>query len=117
MTDRVPNNCDVVLTEPPRKVAGFEDDEATLDFVRRFFRKMRLMVLTRKTAISEHADGRMADSVYEWTIFAGGPRAHAGKEKGEVTITKDLERDFSLVVKHPAMFRALLPVLAKRFPC
>jgi hypothetical protein len=102
---------------PARRFARLESDEAVLDGVEEFFQKMRRTILTRGTAISKHVDGRVPDNVYEGTRSGGEPRAHAGKEKGEVSVTKDLAQDFSLVIKHPAMFTALLPVLTKRFSC
>ena len=102
---------------PPRKFARLETEETVLDGVEDFFRETRRTILTRKVAVSKHAGGQVPDNVYEGTSSNGGPRAHAGKEKGEISVTKDLDRDFSLVVKHPAMFTALLPVLARRFSC
>ena len=101
---------------PPRRFARLETEEAVLDGVEDFFRETRRTILTRKVAVSKHAGGQVPDNVYERTSPDGGPRAHAGKEKGEIPMTKELGRDFYLVVKHPAMFTALLPVLAKRFP-
>lgn len=102
---------------PPRRFAGLETEGAVLDSVDQFFGGMRRTILTRKVAISKHVDGEVPDNVYEGTSSGGELRAHAGKEKGEIPVTKELQRDFSLVVKHPAMFTALLPVLATRFSC
>jgi hypothetical protein len=108
----------VALHEPirPRRFIGLDTEEAVLDSAERFFRGMRRSILTRKTAVSKHVGGEVPDNVYKGTSSDGGPRPHAGKEKGEIPITRDLERDFYLVVKHPAMFTALLPVLVRRFP-
>ena len=50
----------------------------------------------------------------------GGLRPSTGGKsagKGKISIDKELARDFFLVVKQPALFSALLPVLAQRFPC
>lgn len=102
---------------PARLFARLEGEEALLGGVEEFFAEMRRMILTRGTAISKHVDGKVPDNVYEGTRSGDGPRAHAGKDKGEISVTKDLARDFSLVIKHPAMFTALLPVLVRRFPC
>lgn len=101
---------------PPRRFARLENEEAALEGVGRFFGRMRRTILTRKVALSKHVEGEVPDNVYEATSLQGGPRSHAVKEKGEIPVTKELGRDFFLVVKHPAMFTALLPTLATRFP-
>ena len=102
---------------PPRSLAGLGTGDAVLGGVERFFGEMRRSILTRGVVVSKHVGGEVPDNVYEGTSSGDAPRAHAGKEKGEIPITKDLERDFSLVIKHPAMFTALLPILARRFSC
>jgi hypothetical protein len=115
LLNKLPDTVALHEPIPPRRFAGLDGEDAVLDGVEQFFRRMRRMILTRKVAISKHAGGEVPDNVYEGTSPDAGPRPHAGKEKGEIPVRKDLERNFYLVVKHPAMFTALLPVLAKRF--
>jgi hypothetical protein len=45
------------------------------------------------------------------------PSGGKGMEKGKVVVDKELKKNFFLVVKQPALFSALLPVLAQSFPC
>ncbi len=117
LLNKLPDTVALHEPIPPRRFAGLETEDAVLAGVEKFFGRMRHTILTRKVAISKHVDGEVPDNVYEGTSSGDGPRPHAGKEKGEIPVTKELERDFFLVIKHPAMFTALLPVLAKQFSC
>ena len=38
-------------------------------------------------------------------------------EKGRIEVGKDLQPGFKMAIKDVGMFTALLPTLAKRFPC
>ena len=45
------------------------------------------------------------------------PTRSKGTEKGKLVVDKELRPGSPLVIKQPAMFSALLPVLVQRFPC
>jgi hypothetical protein len=111
----------VALHEPisPGKLADLEDGEAMLDDIERFFRRMRRMIRTQGVVISKHVGGEVPDNPFDTAKSEGGlrsPKARRGQRKGKIAVGKELERGFRLVIKHPAMFSALLPILVKRFP-
>jgi hypothetical protein len=112
----------VALHEPiaPGRFVGAEDEQAVLEGVEQFFRRMRRMIRRERVAVSKNVGGKITDNAYEQTKSENGLRSHSGgkgTEKGKVIIDKELERNFFLVVKQPALFSSLLPVLAQRFPC
>jgi hypothetical protein len=112
----------VALHEPiaPGKFAGAEDEGAILEGVERYFRRMRRMIRREKVAVSKHIGGKIPDNAYEHARSGSGLRTQTGgkgAEKGRVAVDKELKEDFLLVIKQPALFSALLPVLAQRFPC
>ena len=112
----------VALHEPiaPGRFADAEDEGAVLEGLERFFRRMRRMIRREKVAVSKNVGGRITDNAYEQERSGSGLRAQTrgkGTEKGKLVIDKELKKDFLLIVKQPALFSALLPVLAQRFPC
>ena len=112
----------VALHEPiaPGKFADMEDDQAGLEGLERFFRRMRRMIRKEKVALSKNVGGNIPDNAYEQARSAVGPRSHTGgkgTQKGKTLVDKDPGAGFLLVVKHPALFSGLLPVLVERFPC
>jgi hypothetical protein len=63
---------------------------------------------------------KITDHAYEQSRSQSGLRPPTGgkrAEKGKISLDKELERNFFLVVKQPALFSSLLPVLAQRFSC
>jgi hypothetical protein len=111
----------VALHEPiaPGKFVGLEGEDAILDGVKRFFARMRRMALNQGKVISKHVDGEVPANSYRQAKSEDGlrsPVAEKGKKKGKIPVQKDLGDDFLLVIKSPAMFSALLPILVKRFP-
>ena len=112
----------VALHEPiaPGRFAGLADEQAVLDAVESYFRRMRRMIRNQGAAVSKQAGGEIPVDAYEQTRFGKEPRPHSaekGTGKGKIVIDKDLKKGFLLVIKQPALFSALLPVLEKRFPC
>lgn len=110
----------VALHEPflPRFFAGMEE-AAVLEKLERFFRKTRRAIREEGVAPSKVVDGEIPENAYG-SAGPGETRPHStekGKEIGKLVVGKDLERRFLLVVKQPAIFTALLPVLAEVFPC
>ena len=111
----------VALHEPiaPGKFVGLEGEDAILDGVERFFARMRRMALNQGKVITKHVDGEVPANSYRKVKSEDGlrsPVAEKGKKKGKISVQKDLGDDFVLVIKSPAMFSALLPILVKRFP-
>ena len=111
----------VALHEPiaPGKFADLEGEDAVLDELERFFKRMRRMALVQGKVISKHVGGEVPSNSYRQARSDDGlryPVAQRGKNKGKIDVQKDLAEDFLLVIKSPAMFSALLPILVKRFP-
>ena len=111
----------VALHEPiaPGKFADLEGEDAILDELERFYKRMRRMALNQGEIITKHVEGEVPANSYRQAKSEGGlrsPIAEKGKRKGRIAVQKDLGRDFLLVIKSPAMFSALLPILVKRFP-
>jgi hypothetical protein len=118
LLNRLPNT--VALHEPflPRFFAGMED-EAVLEKLGRFFRRSRRAIRRDGLAPSKTVGGAIPENAYG-SAKPGQLRPHSaekGKGIGKLVVDKDLEGRFFLVVKQPAIFTALLPVLVERFPC
>ena len=110
----------VALHEPflPRFFAGM-GNEAVLEKLGRFFRKSRRGIRRDGGAPSKTIRGAIPENAYG-SAKLGQLRSHSvekGNEMGRLIVDKDLEGRFFLVVKQPAIFTALLPVLVERFPC
>ena len=80
---------DTVALHEPITYGRFdpEDEEAILDGIEQFYRRMRRMIRTQGVAVSKNVGGIITN-----------------------------RRDLVLVTKQPAMFSALLPSLVDRFP-
>ena len=74
----------------------------------------RLVERERRTP-SLHVGGRLDDNVVVERSQTGLRRRQA--EHGEIRIDKPLTEGFTLLIKHNALFAALLPHLATSFPC
>lgn len=108
----------VALNEPIRRdkfVHLLPDREAVADGVERYFRRARRKIESKGVAYSKHLSGELSDATF------GKPNTEGVRkpvlQKGEIAVEKELESNFFLVIKHPALFTALLPSLVARFPC
>lgn len=116
LLNKVPNT--VALSEPyaPKMSDKLQGEEVLCAGLERVFRRMRKMIRTEKVAMSKQIGGAIPDNPFgEAKDTATGLRKQLAS-KGEVTIDKDLSRDFPLVIKAPGLFTAILPSLVKRFP-
>jgi hypothetical protein len=114
MLNKLPNT--VALSEPispGRYASRMPDYEAVADGIEKFYRTMRRMALERGRVQSKHVGGTVPDNSKG---MVDGVRQRI-VEKGKIPVGKDLDPDFYLAIKQPAMFTALLPTLVKRFPC
>ena len=108
----------VALSEPLRYKAyrGKEDSKRAVARIRDFAEGVRQRVLTEGRAPSVQVAGRLDDNrVAESYTGAGLRRLRAGW--GEISIAKPLSDGFGLLIKHNALFAALLPRLVESFPC
>ena len=85
------------------------------DLIQRFYDESRASLLSGKGALSKTVGGKVSGRKF------GDERSASGFRKAEADIqrlqvTKPLDDDFTLVVKHNTRFAAMLPVLVTRFP-
>ena len=104
----------VALSEPMKtskliKIASLAEVPAA---VQKFCDKQRQSLLTRKRAISKNVGGVLADNTFS---NEAGLRKEISS-KGEILVDKDLSPDFTLILKHPAIFTASLAELVQHFP-
>lgn len=106
----------VALSEPMRveKLATLPDRSAVCDEIGRFFADSRRSIAETGMAQSRHVGGAVPDNTVRGKVVAGGLRKGEGV-RGLIPIDKELPADYTLCVKHPAAFTALLPELAQHF--
>ena len=104
----------VALSEPmkTKSLAKLPSLASVPSAVHRFCDSQRESLLTRKRAISKNVDGVLADNTF---ANEGGVRKSISS-KGEILVDKPLSPDFTLILKHPAIFTASLEELVKHFP-
>jgi hypothetical protein len=114
LLNKLPNT--IALAEPlgPRRFEEqMPDYEAVCDELEKIYRRMRHKALKQGVVHSKHVGGIVPDNTKG---LVEGVRQRIA-EKGDIPVGKDLAKDFDLAIKQPGLFTALLPHLAKRFPC
>ena len=116
LADKLPGI--VGLSEPIGRdlssAAGDAVSACTL--IERFVDRTRARAITEGVVPTVHVDGRLDDDRVDAEAGEDGLRRRRG-EQGEIAVTSPLARDFGLLIKHNALFAALLPHLATRFDC
>ena len=108
----------VALSEPMRRefLAGVDSpDEACLR-IKEFTSQARVRILGEGRALSMQRDGRLDDNMVAGEFSRGGLRTR-NASWGEIEIGEALRPEFTLLVKHNALFAALLPQLIASFAC
>ena len=107
----------VALSEPiePATFAGATSLTDACARVRAFAATTRDKLLATGRAASVQVDGRLDDDRVAETPSVGGLRSLRGGP-GEIHVDKPLSTDFLLLIKHNALFAALLDRLAEGFP-
>lgn len=107
----------VALSEPlDRSVSGQADgSHSAASLIDEFVVRTRQRILDEGVAPSLHVGGRLDDAVVATDRQRGLRRRRV--QRGDVAVPGTLRRDFTLVIKHNALFAALLPALAARYPC
>ena len=111
LADRLPNT--VALSEPMDAAAFADTEDANVarERIDGFVAATRRRALAEGIAPTVHVQGRLDDD-----MVSAGPDAAALRrrrtERGDIRIDKPLTPDFTLLVKHNALFAALLPQLA-----
>ena len=110
---------DTVALHEPMNVWEFaecRDAGAVGDLIENFCAETRKSLHEHGFAISKHVGGKIPDNVATDQLNRAGTRLRR-TEHGPVVVDKPLSQNFTLVVKHPAAFSALLEVLSQRFEC
>ena len=107
----------VALSEPIRRRAfgGMETPLGACVRIGEFAEQVRARILAERRAPSVQVEGHLDDNRRADRRTGEGLRRLRG-EWGEVVIDKPLSPRFTLLVKHNALFAALLPRLADSFP-
>jgi len=108
---------DVVALHEPMDVWEFSkcrDSEAVAKRIESFCADARRSLREHGFAISKHVGGEIRDNAAGDPIDQSGNRVRR-TEHGKVHIDKPLSEDFTLAVKHPLAFTALVEPLSKRF--
>lgn len=109
---------DVVALVEPMDVRGFTSDrEPTewLHIIEQFLTQTRVMLIKQGCA-----QGRVLHGSHDNT-FSAAPDASGLRQAhispGVVHVDKPLTADFTLLIKHPNAFTAMLPTLTAHYPC
>jgi hypothetical protein len=110
---------DTVALHEPMDVWEFSQCQgaaALADAIQNFCADARRSLREEGFAISKHVGGEIRDNAAADEVDRSGTRLRR-TEHGKVFINKPLSADFTLAVKHPLAFTALLESLSKRFEC
>ena len=107
----------VALSEPiePETFTSANRPADACARIREFAASIRHELLATGRAVSVQVDGRLDDDRVAETPNSAGLRAARGGP-GEIRVDERLSADFLLLIKHNALFAALLERLADDFP-
>src|SRR5713226_6058388 len=110
---------DIVALHEPMNVWEFakcRDSGEVANMVKHFCAETRKSLHEHGFAVSKHVGGKILDNVATDQVNRAGTRLRK-REHGRVVIDKPLSHDFTLAIKHPGAFSALLETLVKNFEC
>ncbi len=107
---------DIVALHEPMNVFEFvgRTEDETANIIEKFCADSRKSLHEHKFAVSKHVGGNVRDN--SAAVDRAGKRTRQ-TEHGRIEVEKSLSKDFTLAVKHPMAFSALLGPLSKRFEC
>ena len=116
LTGELPDT--VALSEPMRRAefAGLETEFEACSSIEEFAESARARIPAEGRAPSVQVDGRLDDDRVAGGRPCGGLRRPRGGQ-GEIRVDKPLSGGFTLLIKHNALFAALLPGLAASMAC
>jgi hypothetical protein len=96
--------------------AGLLDIASIHAEIERFAVEQRRSILERGVALTKHVEGRVIGAKVSdrRDVNGQGPRVRL-VEIGEIPVAAPSSPDFTLAIKHPVAFTALLPALLERF--
>lgn len=110
---------DVVALHEPMAMREFEqmpDRNTMRDAVDQFFAASRQSLLAARTVTTKQVTGKVPDTDTSATCQSDGRRG-TQTTRDDIVVDKLLSPSFTLCVKHPSGFSALLDLLADRYPC
>ncbi len=110
---------EVVALHEPMDVWEFSkcrDAAALAETIKNFCVDARESLREHGFAISKHVSGEIRDNAAGDQVDQGGTRSRR-TEHGKIFIDKPLSKNFTLAIKHPLAFTALLEPLSKHFEC
>ena len=117
LLNKVPN---VVALHEPMNVGSFSemaDDSVLIRHIESYFADTRASLIKDGTALSKQHNGEVPDNPFtdEFDPSTGVRKSRLDSGVKSVRFDNILNDDFSLVIKHPAAFTALLPQLVAAF--
>ena len=108
----------VALHEPMDvfELPRLKDDETRIKTIKTFFENTRNSLLTKGTALTKHHNQKIPDNPIASEKEGIQPRKSI-VERSEIPISKPLNTNFYLIIKHPGAFTALLSYLQPEFAC
>jgi hypothetical protein len=110
---------EVVALHEPMDVWDFakcQDAAALAKTIENFCAEARRSLRAHGFAISKHVGGEIRDNAAGDQVDQAGSRSRR-TEHGKIFIDKPLAENFTLAIKHPLAFTALLESLSKHFEC
>ena len=116
LAGELPNT--VALAEPlmGNTFADIKDPAEACRRIFGFMSQTRQRILAEGLAESVHVQGRLDDDMVA-AATSDGTLRRTRTQHGDIRIDKPLTPDFTLLVKHNALFAALLSCLTPRFAC
>jgi hypothetical protein len=114
LLNQLPN---VVALVEPMRVGELDpiDHRANIDLIGRFFADQRASLLVGGTALGRSVDGATIDNALGDAIDPATGHRETRHNQAFVRVQKPLDTDFTLVLKHPSAFTALLPTLCDSY--
>ena len=109
----------VALSEPiaRERSQAAQGADAAVEVIESFVAETREHALTSGRVPTVHVDGGLDDDLVEPTSPALGRLRRSRGTRGEITVSGPLTAGFTLLIKHNALFAALLSSLTGRFEC
>jgi hypothetical protein len=110
---------EVIALHEPMDVWDFSksrDVKGLADIIENFCADARRSLREHGFAISKHVGGEIRDNAASDQVEAGEKRSRR-TEHGKIFIDKPLSENFTLAIKHPLAFTALLEPLSQHFEC
>ena len=107
----------VALHEPIQPaLVPFSSNEEAIFYIQEFFIKQRRSIVNKGIAKSASTSGEVPDNHVGCFDKATGKRKFL-LDGNEITVRRNLDADFALVIKQPGLFTAMLATLKANFPC